>query len=298
MANDFYTLIVVPHAKAKFRKLQISVRLTKWVLGVGGILALALGAVLVHYSRITVEVSELRRLRVENQTLIAKTQAYEQNAGKLQAKLLFLQNMVTKLGVMAGVEQAIPDARVGGVGGVSSLESTAPSLDIQSSLKTMEKSVSELTQKSARLEEVYQDQKVLLASTPSIWPVRGYLSATFGNRIDPFTGLKDFHTGIDVSTPLGTKVQSPADGVVIFCGPRGGYGNAIQIDHGYGLVTRYAHLAGFNVRPGQKIRRGDTIGFVGNTGKSTAPHLHYEVWVRDQAQNPILYILDEYRSFG
>jgi murein DD-endopeptidase MepM/ murein hydrolase activator NlpD len=298
MANDFYTLIVVPHAKAKFRKLQISVRLTKWVLGVSGLLALGLGAVLVHYSWITVEVGELRRLRIENQTLIAKTQAYEQNAGKLQAKLLLLQNLVTKLGVIAGVEQAIPDARVGGVGGVSSLESTAPSLDIQSSLKTMEKSVSELTAKSARLEEVYQDQKVLLASTPSIWPVRGYLSATFGNRIDPFTGLKDFHTGIDVSTPLGTKVQSPADGVVIFCGPRGGYGNAIQIDHGYGLVTRYAHLAGFNVRPGQKIRRGDTIGFVGNTGKSTAPHLHYEVWVRDQAQNPILYILDEYRSFG
>jgi murein DD-endopeptidase MepM/ murein hydrolase activator NlpD len=85
---------------------------------------------------------------------------------------------------------------------------------------------------------------------------------------------------------------------VVSCGDKGGYGNAIVIDHKYGIVTRYAHLSGFNVKPGQRVKRGDVIGFVGNSGKSTAPHLHYEVWVNDQAQNPIHYILDEYRSFG
>ena len=139
---------------------------------------------------------------------------------------------------------------------------------------------------------------MLLASTPSVWPVRGYLSAGFGNRLDPFTGLRDFHPGIDISTPIGTKVQAPADGVVVFCGLKGGYGNAIMIDHGYGVVTRYGHLDAFNVKPGQRVRRGDVIAFVGNTGRSTAPHLHYEVWVNDQTQNPIQYILDEYRTFG
>ena len=91
---------------------------------------------------------------------------------------------------------------------------------------------------------------------------------------------------------------APADGIVISCGAKGGYGNAIQIDHGYDIVTRYAHLDRFNVKAGQRVRRGELIGFVGNTGRSTAPHLHYEVWVRDQAQNPIHFILDEYRSFG
>jgi murein DD-endopeptidase MepM/ murein hydrolase activator NlpD len=86
---------------------------------------------------------------------------------------------------------------------------------------------------------------------------------------------------------------------VVSCNPHSGaYGNAIIIDHGYGVVTRYGHLAGFNVKPGQRVKRSDVIGFVGNTGRSTAPHLHYEVWVRDQAQNPIHFILDEYRSFG
>ena len=128
--------------------------------------------------------------------------------------------------------------------------------------------------------------------------MRGYLSAAFGNRIDPFTGQRDFHPGLDISTPIGTRIQSPADGVVVSAAAKGAYGNAVVIDHGYGIVTRYGHLSGFNVKPGQRVRRGDIIGFVGSTGRSTGPHLHYEVWVRDQAQNPIQFILDEYRSFG
>jgi murein DD-endopeptidase MepM/ murein hydrolase activator NlpD len=93
-------------------------------------------------------------------------------------------------------------------------------------------------------------------------------------------------------------VHAPADGVVISCGQQKGYGNAMVIDHGFGVVTRYGHLDGFNVRPGQRVKRGDVIGFSGNTGRSTAPHVHYEVWVNDQARNPIEYIIDEYRSFG
>jgi murein DD-endopeptidase MepM/ murein hydrolase activator NlpD len=298
MANEFYTLIVVPHAKARFRKFQVSVRLTRWVLGAIGILALVLAGILAHYTWIAVEVAELRRLKTENLALATKARAYEENASQLQAKVLTLQNLVTKLGVMAGVEQSLPDAQVGGVGGLSRVETTAPSVDIATSLQTMEHTVSTLTEKSSKLETIFQDQHQLLASTPSIWPVRGYLSERFGNRKDPFTGLPDFHPGIDVATPRGTRVVAPADGVVVFCGQKGGYGNAMVIDHGYGIVTRYAHLDGFNVRPGQRVRRGDVIAFTGNTGRSTAPHLHYEVWVYDQMRNPIQYILDEYRSFG
>jgi murein DD-endopeptidase MepM/ murein hydrolase activator NlpD len=298
MANEFYTLIVVPHAKARFRKFQVSVRLTRWVLAAFGVLALMLVGILAHYTWIAVEVAELRRLRAENLALATKARAYEDNASQLQAKVLTLQNMVTKLGVMAGLEQSLPDAQLGGVGGLSRVETTAPSVDVASSLRSLDQTVSTLTEKSGRLESFFQDQHQLLASTPSIWPVRGYLSATFGNRKDPFTGLPDFHPGIDISTPRGTKVQAPADGVVVFCGQKGGYGNHMVIDHGYGVVTRYGHLDGFNVRPGQRVRRGDVIGYTGNTGKSTAPHLHYEVWVYDQMRNPIQYILDEYRSFG
>jgi murein DD-endopeptidase MepM/ murein hydrolase activator NlpD len=298
MANEFYTLIVVPHAKARFRKLQVSVRLTKWVVAACGVLTLALIGILTHYTWISVEVAELRRLRSENLALATKAQAYEQNAGKLQAKVLVLQNMVTKLGVMAGLEKTLPSPELGGVGGLSGFETKAPSFDATESMSSLERKVGELSEKSTKLTAFFEDQKLVLASTPSIWPVRGYLASAFGNRLDPFTGRPDFHPGLDISTPLGTRVQAPADGIVILTAVKGSYGQAIVIDHGFGIMTRYGHLQGYNVKPGQRVRRGDVIGFVGQTGRATAPHLHYEVWVNDQNQNPIQYILDESRSFG
>ena len=298
MANEFFTVIVVPHAKARFRKIQVPMRLARWVTGGAAVLALALAGILVHYSRIAAEVYELRRLRAENQVLTEKTREYEQNAGKLQAKVEHLHSIVSKLGIMAGLDHALPDTRIGGEGGVASFETVPPGAVGRHSLAEMDLSVSALTDKSTRLEAFYRDQNLLLSSTPSIWPVRGYLSAAFGKRLDPFTGRPDFHPGIDVSTPIGTRVVAPADGIVLSTALSGGYGNAIIIDHGYGVVSRYGHLDSYNVRPGQKVHRGDVIGFVGSTGRSTGPHLHYEVWVREQAQNPIHFILDEYRTFG
>jgi len=298
MSRQSFTLIVVPHAKARFRKIQVPVRLAKWAAGVLTVGSLVVSAIVVHYFWISFQVDELKRLRVANQSLIQKAKDYELNVGKLQAKVVSLQKTVDKLGVMAGLEQAPPDAKLGGVGGALGNESTAPSLDPGFSLRTMDQDVQDLTQRSAKLESFYRDQQILLASTPSIWPVRGYLSSRFGNRLDPFTNQPDFHSGIDISTPLGTKVVAPADGVVVTAAEKGAYGNSIIIDHGHGMVTRYGHLASYAVRPGRRIRRGEVIGYVGSTGRSQAPHLHYEVWVREQAQNPIHFILDEYRSFG
>ena len=209
MANEFYTLIIVPHAKARFRRLHVSVRLTKWLAGIAATGILAISGILVHYAWITTEVVELRRLRTENRALRVKTEEYEQSAGQLRIKIDTLQGMVTKLGVMAGLEKTLPDTRVGGVGGAIGTESAAPAID-PIVIHEMDRNVSALTARSARLEAFYQDQSVLLASTPSIWPVRGYLSAGFGNRIDPFTNQRDFHTGLDISAPVGTKVQSLA----------------------------------------------------------------------------------------
>jgi murein DD-endopeptidase MepM/ murein hydrolase activator NlpD len=298
MSHRFFTLIIVPHAKARFRKIQVPVRLAKWTAGALTASALVIAAMLGHYFWIRVELGELGRLRVENNILTQQAKDYELNVGRLKAKVGSLQKMVDKLGVMAGLEQAPPDAKLGGVGGAVGSESTAPSLDPGFSLRSMDRNVEDLTQRSEKLESFYRDQKILLASTPSIWPVRGYLSSRFGNRTDPFTAQPDFHSGIDISTPIGTKIVAPADGVVVSCGEKGAYGNSIILDHGYGMVTRYGHLASYAVRPGRRIKRGEVIGYVGSTGRSQAPHLHYEVWVREQAQNPIHFILDEYRSFG
>jgi murein DD-endopeptidase MepM/ murein hydrolase activator NlpD len=297
MENSFYTLIVVPHAKAQFRKFYVPVRWLRWGGAGLGALALALTAIVGHYFWIASERFEATRLRAENQALTQRARQYQDSLARLQAKMASLQRMVDKLGVMAGLESSLPEPPAG-VGGVTGAESVAPSREIDLSLPAFEKNVDSLNKKSAELEAVYQDQKQLLASTPSTWPVRGYLSSRFGNRIDPFTGAPDFHPGIDISTPVGTKIHAPAAGLVVSIGERGGYGRSIVIDHGFGVLTRYAHMDGYNVRAGQRVKRGDVLGFVGNTGRSVAPHLHYEVWVNDKLQNPIHYILDEYRSFG
>jgi hypothetical protein len=138
MANSTYTFIVVPHAKARFRKFQISVRFAKWALIASSAGVILLTGILVHYARIATEVRGLRQLRSENAQLRTKTQEYEQNAGRLQAQLASLQKMVTKLGVMAGMEQTLPDSSIGGVGGVTGQETVAPSAELGLSLKTME----------------------------------------------------------------------------------------------------------------------------------------------------------------
>lgn len=294
MAHEFYTVILVPNAKARFRKFHVSVQLTKWTLGL--FIPLMIGLP-IHYTFVTVELNKMKRQRAQDEALLGQVREYETSTKTLQEKLKVLQSMVTKLGVMAGLEQSLPSETVAGVGGVSRGEATPPNVTV-GSLQAMEKNVSHLTNRSALLESYYREKNVLLSSTPSIWPVHGYLSAHFGNRQDPFTGQPDFHPGIDISSPEGTSITAPAAGLVLSAERKGGYGNCIILDHGFGLVTRYAHLSAFNVRAGQKVKRGDLIGHVGSTGKSTGPHLHYEVWMRDQVQNPLHFILDEFRTFG
>lgn len=290
---DFFTVIFVPNARAKFRKYQVPLTVAKFVGKVAVFLGLAVFGALTHYSSLLFEVSRLRQVETESRALLEKTHRIEQDAASLRTQMGQLSGMVTKLGVMAGVDSPPPDPKIGGTGGGSPAVGAAAV-----SFEEMSTRLAELTAKSRELTGVFNARKTLLTTTPSIWPVRGYLSGSFGNRTDPFTGLKDFHPGLDISAPLGTKVLAPADGTVIFVGVKSGYGNAVTVSHGHGLVTHYGHLDAFNVRVGQAVRRGSVLGFVGSTGRSTAPHLHYEVWLNGSNQNPLMYVLDEYRSLG
>lgn len=292
---DFFTVILVPNARAKFRKYQIPLNVARVAGRVGAVAGIVLVGALIHYAALLFEVSKLRKVEAESRDLLAKTRQIEQDAAALRAQMAQLGGMVNKLGVMAGVDAPPPDATVGGTGGGTVADRAANRV---ASLEEMSSRLSQLTEKSRQLTGIFEKQRSLLATTPSVWPVRGYLSAGFGNRKDPFTGLPDFHPGLDISAPLGTKILAPADGTVIFVGVKGGYGNAVTVDHGRGIVTHYGHMDAFNVRVGQAVRRGSVLGFVGSTGRSTAPHLHYEVWLNGSNQNPLTYILDEYRSLG
>lgn len=135
-------------------------------------------------------------------------------------------------------------------------------------------------------------QKSLLQSIPAVSPVDGWITSGFGMRISPFTGDRTMHYGLDIAAPLGTPILAPADGVVVFVGAKEGFGNFIMIAHGYGVVSRYGHNHQNLVQPGQKIARGEQIATVGSSGRTTGPHLHYEVVVNGRTENPQKFILD------
>ncbi len=141
--------------------------------------------------------------------------------------------------------------------------------------------------------ETLSERQSLLASTPNIRPARGWFTSRFGYRISPFTGRPALHAGLDIAAAPGSPVYAPGDGIVTFAGYDEGYGKMVTIDHGYGVTTRFGHCAQVYVQVGQKVSRYDVISSVGNTGRSTGPHLHYEVRLNGVPRNPALYILDE-----
>lgn len=143
-----------------------------------------------------------------------------------------------------------------------------------------------------KLLSTLSQQKSLLASIPSASPVDGWVTSGFGPRISPFTGDRTMHKGVDIAAPLGTPIYAPADGVVIFSGAKAGFGNFIMVAHGYGVVSRFGHNAQNMVQPGQKVQKGDQIATVGMTGRSTGPHLHYEVLVNGKYANPKKFMLE------
>jgi murein DD-endopeptidase MepM/ murein hydrolase activator NlpD len=189
-----------------------------------------------------------------------------------------------------------------GIGGSESVVFDAGSSSDKShkdQVRAMHRSLDHLDQEIALgqqdktdLLKFLEDQKMLLASTPSIWPTKGWLSSGFGYRRSPFTGEKEFHKGIDISTRIKSTIVAPANGIVKYVGRDHGYGNMVAINHGYGLVTRYAHLHKALVKKHQHVKRGEPIALVGNTGRSTGPHLHYEVILNKVPVNPLRYILN------
>jgi len=140
------------------------------------------------------------------------------------------------------------------------------------------------------IKDYLSQQKDLYLATPMGWPVAGRISSPYGYREHPQTGLQDFHSGMDIASDPGTPVKATADGIVSFSGWSGGSGNLVALEHGLGFSTYYAHNRLVIVKAGQKVKRGDILGYVGSTGNSTGPHLHYEIWKEGRSLNPSTHI--------
>lgn len=228
-----------------------------------------------------------RTLAEEATSLREMNLGYARDTERMAERIETLEVQMRRLAVLAGAEPVAP--RMGGLGGAA----LGGGYDyVAERLEDLSGRIASLDRQGTALERVLRDKSRLIAFTPSIWPVRGYLSSGFGRRPDPFTGEIEPHLGLDISAPTGSPVRVTADGVVTETGVSPTWGRQVVVSHGFGRVTRYAHLSEITVRPGQRLRRGAQVGEVGNTGRSRAPHLHYEVWVNERARNPLDFIVD------
>ena len=292
MDQRYSTIIFVPHARAKFRKLKVSHRLLiSLVSFVTSSLCLSTFFSVQYFTSLS-QTHELTKLRSENKDLQSANEQFSKSVESLRTQLRTVEDRTRKLAIIAGIN-TLDETSQGGVGGLR-----PPDLGdnpYRDDLDKMAFRSHRLDKDLSVLEKKFVAQAQLLASTPSIAPVRGILTDGFGGRSDPFTGEPGTHNAIDISSAVGQAVRSPADGIVVKAEWANGYGNVIYIAHPYsGYSTRYGHLSQFAVQPGHHVKRGDIIGYVGSTGRSTGPHLHYEVRLNNNPVNPLEYILNAF----
>ncbi len=210
-----------------------------------------------------------------------------------------VQSFDTKLRLMMNIDVGVSDASVGGASSEDLSLGYLPLHRQEMASRKIRLFLQELSDE-IRLEEVQQQELLLsmrenrdrLAAMPSIWPVEGFVSSGFGSRSSPFTGRVQTHKGLDIAARMGTPIHAPARGVVTAAGTDGAYGISVDLNHGGGLTTKYAHMSKLAVKSGQTVERGDVIGYVGRTGRATGPHLHYEVRLNGVPTNPYAYLLN------
>ncbi len=299
-AQIFTVIVVSDHSQAvrKFRVPRLWLR--KAAYG-GGAVGLLLLIVAVHYFSLLASASENGVLKEENAQLRSQILLVQEKVAHISATLDRVERFDAKL--RTAVTQLQDPERNLAIGPVGNADQEAtipgPAPAAEANLSALPGKLSSLATEASRqeqslreLQEYFDDQRSLLASTPSIWPTRGWVTSDFGTRIDPYTADRKMHQGMDIATPHGQPIYTPSDGTVVFVGTEGGYGKVLVVDHGYGVKTRYAHVSEIHVKLGQRVSRGDKVASVGNTGRSTGPHLHYEVRVNGIPENPRKFILE------
>lgn len=275
----YNTIIFVPHAKARFRKITVSTRALS--LAAAGSLVVFLAALTFGWAFFSSSRRDREYLRIvsDNARLKSSAAALTGRLQGLSRQLSEFESRTKRLAIVAGLAES---GRTGAGG---------PLAPDPSGTALSERSAS-LGLRLTDVELQFAKREAQVSSTPTVAPVRGLLNSGFGARRDPITGEGAFHPGLDISTRRHEPVLATASGVVIKSGWAGDYGNAVEIDHGTGYQTVYGHLDAILVKQGQKVQRGERVGLVGSTGRSTGPHLHYEVRQGDRILNPLEYILD------
>jgi murein DD-endopeptidase MepM/ murein hydrolase activator NlpD len=297
MEKKYLSIIIIPHTRAKFKNISFSKKTIKIASGLAVVVFLMLTVFLIDYFTMNVTRQKYKTLLDENDHQNQAIAQYKETVDKLQTTIDHYESYAKKLNVMAGLKSEDPIEGEPGVGGPSENQEIS---DLNSSQRVDLGNLHDISQKAEQIEKnlntlasFFEDQALELASTPTIMPTKGYMSSAFGWRDDPFTGKRAFHQGIDIATHHGNPIYATADGVVIQARSDKIGGKTIKIKHMFGYTTVYCHLSEYLVKVGQKVKRWDTIGLVGSTGKARGPHVHYEVHLNGKALNPYNYILEE-----
>jgi murein DD-endopeptidase MepM/ murein hydrolase activator NlpD len=303
-SQETYTVVILPRPTAKGFQFRIAKRTARWVVGgcaALGVLALGLA---VHYAVIVTQVAELEMLRSTQQAQQAELDRYNDLVTELNGQLDTLREFDVKLRVMTDLNPPPEGDDEIGIGGTESMPDV-PRMDgkggreepllmtgTETALLNLQAEAARQAASFADLVEGLGERMDQWAATPSIRPVRGWLSSGFGKRLSPFTGTIMMHKGIDLATYIGTPIVAPANGRIEYSGIDSGLGQVVVIDHGHGIKTLFGHLSKSFVRVGQRVERGEAIAAVGNSGLSTGSHLHYEVRVNGRAVDPLRYIIN------
>ena len=295
MTSKRYTIVLADRSTGVIHRFTIAVRPT-----VAALLCLFALPVLVGLGARWSAYAAIGELERSHTALQLENASYHEATGALASQIITLQAAVDALGAHAAVDPAASRAmerlpanvKLRAMGGGAVAGAGAPVLGgaftgPDNTFGVLRDVLGLLESRLNMVRSGVMRRRALAGATPSIWPVAGWLSSSFGNRRDPFTGGADFHPGLDIAADQGRPVQATADGVVASAGASGNYGNLVVIEHGYGIVTRYGHLSRIAAPSGTRVQRGDIIGYVGSTGRSTSAHLHYEILLNGQLTNPL-----------
>jgi murein DD-endopeptidase MepM/ murein hydrolase activator NlpD len=271
------------------RKISIPVHyLYVFVIG-AAIGFLSLTGIASSYTRMLLKVSQFNQLRTEKDQLKNNYSRLEQVAKERDLQVASLGSIASEVSTLYGLKQQ-PTLVAASAEKIQDVD-VSSSLDQLHALRTSALTGATMVGLTMGLtRNVTTADWIKANSAPNLWPVEGQVTGSFGERIDPFNGEGAFHSGVDIGSSYGHPIVAPADGVVTMTDTMGGYGKTIMISHGNGISTRYGHLSGFAVTAGQHVQRGEVIGYVGESGRSTGPHLHYEVRINDTPVNPYKYL--------
>ena len=287
MKLETYTLLVASNRRGTIRKVTVPFYALHILAVLSVVGAVTVTAAFGSYSRMLWKVGNYNALRQKQATLQQQFQQLQKAAKDSDQRLSSLQSLATDVAMTYGFSRS-PNSPF------SEAESAAePAATFEHSVAEfnfLQKNATPAALAGSNLRLVATPGLGEMAFTPTLWPVVGSITGRFGERMDPFSGEGAFHTGLDISSPYGASVRATADGMIVEAAEHNGYGRLVVIDHGFGVTTWYGHLSSFTVPPGIRVKRGDIIGYVGVSGRTTGPHVHYEVRINNAPVNPLRYL--------